>query len=176
MPPHMPRSTRSTQTHSHHHHQPPSAINPINPDPQPPSPSATISHQPDQPRPTYPDQPDQTIPRSTHNLNQPRPSKPTQIKTDPHHKLRLNHHRGLPTSLPSIINSNPHRHHRDHATRHTLISPQRRSHHSADLAMLVACYERERERDVREGERTEDERMGWVFCERKKERTAREWE
>ena len=35
----------------------------------------------------------------------------------------------------------------------------------------------ERERDVREAERTEDERMWvWVFCERKRERTAREWE
>ena len=32
----------------------------------------------------------------------------------------------------------------------------------------------ERERDVREGERTEDERMGWVFCERKRERTVPE--
>ena len=32
----------------------------------------------------------------------------------------------------------------------------------------------ERERDVREGERTEDERMGWIFCERKRERTAPE--
>ena len=32
------------------------------------------------------------IPRSTHNPNQPRPSKPTQTKTNPHHKLRLNHH------------------------------------------------------------------------------------
>ena len=32
----------------------------------------------------------------------------------------------------------------------------------------------ERERDVREGERTEDERMGWVFCERKRERTTPE--
>ena len=35
----------------------------------------------------------------------------------------------------------------------------------------------ERERDVREAERTEDKRMWvWVFCERKRERTAREWE
>ena len=33
-----------------------------------------------------------------------------------------------------------------------------------------------RERDVREGERTEDERMGWVFCERKRERTTPERE
>ena len=32
----------------------------------------------------------------------------------------------------------------------------------------------ERERDVREGERTEDERMEWVFCERKREHTAPE--
>ena len=135
MPPHLHASTHTQ-------------INPINPNPQPPSPSttishqpdqprsiypdqldqprpiATISHQPDQPRPTYPDQPDQPIPRSTHNPNQPRPSKPTQTKTDPHHKLILNHHRGLPTSLPSIINSNPHRHHRDHATRHASISPR----------------------------------------------------
>ena len=72
------------------------------------------------------------LPRSTHNPNQPRPSKPTQTKTNPHHKLRLNHHRGLPTSLPSIINSNPHRYHRDHAmrqSRHTVT-------HSADLATL----------------------------------------
>ena len=31
----------------------------------------------------------------------------------------------------------------------------------------------ERERDVREGERIEDERMWvWVFCERKRERTT----
>ena len=29
---------------------------------------------------------------------------------------------------------------------------------------------------MREGERTEDERMGWVFCERKRERTAPERE
>ena len=80
--------------------------------------------------------------------------------------------------LPSIINSNPHRHHRDHATRHASISPrcdpQRRSRHSTDLTTLVAFYERERERDVREGERTEDERMGWVFCERKRECTTPE--
>ena len=34
----------------------------------------------------------------------------------------------------------------------------------------------ERERDVREGERTEDERMEWVFCERKRERTMPERE
>ena len=35
----------------------------------------------------------------------------------------------------------------------------------------------ERERDVREGERIEDERMWvWVFCERKRERTGRKWE
>ena len=121
---HLPRSTRSTQTHSHHHHQQPSAINLINPDPH-----TQINL----------DQPDQTIPRSTHNPNQPRSSKPTQTKTNPHHKLRLNHHRGLPTSLPSIINSNPHRHHRDHATRHVVT-------HSTDLATLVACFERERER------------------------------
>ena len=33
---------------------------------------------------------------------------------------------------------------------------------------------KERERDVREGERTKDERMGWVFCERKREHTAPE--
>ena len=32
------------------------------------------------------------------------------------------------------------------------------------------------ERDVREGERTEDERMEWVFCERKRERTVPERE
>ena len=32
----------------------------------------------------------------------------------------------------------------------------------------------EKERDVRKGERTEDERMGWVFCERKRERIAPE--
>ena len=33
----------------------------------------------------------------------------------------------------------------------------------------------ERERDVREGERIEDERMWvWVFCERKREPTAPE--
>ena len=56
------------------------------------------------------------------------------------------HHHGLPTSLPSIINSNPHCHHQEHATRHASISPQHRSRHSADLATLVACYERERER------------------------------
>ena len=31
-----------------------------------------------------------------------------------------------------------------------------------------------RERDVREGERTEDERIEWVFSERKRERTAPE--
>ena len=130
MPPHL---HASTHIQINPDPQPPSAINPINPDPQPPSPSATISHQRDQPRPTYPDQPDQTIPRSTHNPNQPRPSKPTQIKTDPHHKLKLNHHRGLPTSLPSIINSNPHRHHRDHATCHASISPQRRSRHAGGM-------------------------------------------
>ena len=29
---------------------------------------------------------------------------------------------------------------------------------------------------MREGERTEDERMKWVFCERKRERTALERE
>ena len=29
---------------------------------------------------------------------------------------------------------------------------------------------------MREGERTKDERMGWVFCERKRERTAAERE
>ena len=29
---------------------------------------------------------------------------------------------------------------------------------------------------MREGERTEDERIGWVFCERKRERTAPERE
>ena len=29
---------------------------------------------------------------------------------------------------------------------------------------------------MREGERTEDERMEWVFCERKRERTAPERE
>ena len=34
----------------------------------------------------------------------------------------------------------------------------------------------ERERDVREGERTEDERMEWIFCERKRERTTAERE
>ena len=34
----------------------------------------------------------------------------------------------------------------------------------------------ERERDVREGERTEDERMEWVFCERKRECTMPERE
>ena len=33
-----------------------------------------------------------------------------------------------------------------------------------------------RERDVREGERTKDERMEWVFCERKRERTGPERE
>ena len=37
---------------------------------------------------------------------------------------------------------------------------------------MHALNERERERDVREGERTEDERMGWVFCERKREHTT----
>ena len=35
----------------------------------------------------------------------------------------------------------------------------------------------ERERDVREGERTEDERMGWVFLrERENAKRLREWE
>ena len=29
---------------------------------------------------------------------------------------------------------------------------------------------------MREGERTEDERMEWIFCERKRERTAAERE
>ena len=125
---HLPKSTRSSQTRSHHHHQQPSAINLINPDPH--------TH-------INLDQPDQTIPRSTHNPNQPRPSKPTQIKTDPHHKLKLNHHRGLPTLLPSIINSNPHRHHRDHATRHTSISPR----------WWHAMNERERERERERCER-----------------------
>ena len=35
---------------------------------------------------------------------------------------------------------------------------------------------REKERDVRKGERTEDERMKWVFCERERERTTPERE
>ena len=132
------------------------------------------------------------IPRSTHNPNQPRSSKPTQTKTKPHHKLRLNHHRGLPTSLPSIINSNPHRYHRDHATRHAWptapISPhcgsQCRSRHAvthrADLATAPisprwwhALNERERERCERGREN-----WGWKdgvgFFERKRERTAPE--
>ena len=34
----------------------------------------------------------------------------------------------------------------------------------------------ERERDVREGERTKDESMEWVFCERKRECIALERE
>ena len=124
---------------------------------------------------TYPDQPDQPIPRSTHNPNQPRPSKPTQTKTDPHHKLRLNHHRGLPTSLPSIINSNPHHHHRDHATCHALISPrcdpQRRSRHAGGM-----LWTREREMWERERELRMKGWDGFFVRERENAQRLREWE
>ena len=54
--------------------------------------------------------------------------------------------------------------------------------HRADLATAPISPRwwhalNERERDVREGERTEDERMGWVFLrERENAKRLREWE
>ena len=94
--PQPPSPPPSPPSHHHHHHQKPKK-NHINPH-IPINPREKSDSTSNQPIPINPHK-EKSTPIKTPSSpclhtypDQPRPSKPTQTKTNPHHKLRLNHH------------------------------------------------------------------------------------